>query len=1315
MTELSFNLEGNNTDFIRKAQELRNGIEELSRVTIEQSMKIDDAFNEISLETLGKFKEILYSLPEGVRELEPIKQQIIGLEKNLREVTKVIAELYDKTNTPIATNSDDIVSEVSAYNQLINSIGDALKVREQTISLMFQEQNAIRLNQKELKILGEIENSEILLSESQQMRRSQLTNSVMQHQQAVNSLQQILEKEIEIESVVRASMDEMGKSLERVRVSYEQLSESEQTSQFGQDLLDNIQEADTKIKQLDETIGNYQQNLAVGGDSWGNLNISIQQLGQGLPSISDGVKTFFSAISNSVPILIDELEKAKLKNEEFKKSGKETIPVWKQVASSLLSWQTALSVGVTLLTLYGDKIVDWASTLFTTKKALSETYQSLEDYQKAVGDSSGSVIGTLEQLSNGWNQLGDDVNAKKKYILDNKEAIDSMGVSVTNVAEAESLFNANKDAFILSILQRAKAAATMELAAEQYKKGVQKMMEADSIKAKGVTFSDKLKSFFAKSAAGEDLSGSLVNADLSPEAFVKSAEESKRKEAESFFTSGDELVKEYTKLSENANEGLKNINLKTTRILVEGSIGAIETAISLKQRALKEVTNNKEFVRINAEIMVEQAKLNAITGGKNKVDKKSYIDSFAQTREIEKSSQSIKDALFKSEIDIQQQQIELMDSGSDKQLAQIRLNYDKRYQEIQKEERELLQKMQDDERKQWEKENPDFKKKNLQFTPTITALPQEQSTQFDKEYSLAYQKQVKDEQSLLDQLLVKYQDYDAQRIAIEKQGNEEIAFLQSQRTDANAEEIDRAIEVANDRMRESLSDMDIEINKKTATFSLLFSEMKDRSVKDMRSIANEAQKALEYVEAGEFQTDENGKGIFGISEETFVTLQKSPDKIEQIKKGIKGVNEEADQCDTAINMIASGFGKLLNAGSDPKAVTEALAEIETGLNKVIQAGQILSNALSGLGDSFGNETMGKVAEGMNVAMDAASATMSGAQAGMAFGPWGAAAGAAIGLVSSLGSSLAKLHDAKKEKNIQRIQEQIEVLEKSYEKLGESIDKSYSSDASKLIEQQNTLLEQQKVLIQNQIAEEKGKKKADNGRIKDWENQIEEINKAIAEGKEKAIDVLLGEDVKAAIDNFAQAYADAWAAGDDRAKSSKDLVKSMIKQMIMEAMKATTSAPMEKLRQKLAGYFSDGIISAWEREQIEKDAEAIANELDDKYGWADEYMKGDSESTSQESSKGGFESMSQETGSELNGRFAALQVANEEMRNSMQSVVINLSSLHSSVTDGNLTLTEMRNLAVMSNSYLQDIAGYTKRILVDFGGKLDNIITNTKGL
>lgn len=661
-----------------------------------------------------------------------------------------------------------------------------------------------------------------------------------------------------------------------------------------------------------------------------------------------------------------------------------------------------------------------------------------------------------------------------------------------------------------------------------------------------------------------------------------------------------------------------------------------------------------------------------------------------------------------------QAQINVMDEGSEKTLAQMEFNHEQALQAIDHEKEELLKKKIEEAEAIFNAKedlkvtkNPNYKKAT--FDSSSVTLSETDNKQFDERYKAELKRQTNEreayynsEKQAMNEYLKEYGTYMEKRNAI-------IALGESKKKGkSEGEQM-----IIAEETKKALSDLDIEANKDKSAFGQLFSNMKDRSVKDMRAIVAEAQNMLNFVEKGKW-SDSEGE-VFHISKETFDVLKKSPQEIEKIKNGIEDLNEQANASDTALNKMSIGFDHLFAAGSDPGKLKKALGEIGDSMNEVLQSTKFFSDCLAGLGDAFGSDTLSGIAEGMNVAMDAASSAMSGAQAGAMFGPWGAAAGAAIGLVSSLGSSLAKLHDAKHEKSIQQIQEQIEVLEKSYENLGDSLDKAFSSDAAELIDQQNTLLEQQKVLIRNQIAEEQSKKKSDQGRIDEWEKQIEDIDKVIAGNKEKKIDVIFGEDLKAAIENFAQAYAEAWSAGDDKAKSSKELVKNMIKQMITEAIKAASSKPMEALRQRLANFFSDGIISDWERQQIEKDAEAIANDLDRQFSWADEYMKGDEkESSSQDSTKGGFASMSQETGDELNGRFTALQISNEEIKNSMFFVMGNLSSLCTNTSNGNILLTEMRNLAVMSNGHLEDIAKYTK-VLLGFGEKLDNIAYNTKSL
>lgn len=892
-----------------------------------------------------------------------------------------------------------------------------------------------------------------------------------------------------------------------------------------------------------------------------------------------------------------------------------------------------------LITLYSL----WSSSTDDQVEKQDDLSQKMNDFNNSVQSYAAKPIATIEVLSNKFKALGGNVEAQKKFIVDNKSAFDELGQSITSVSDAQRLLIDNKDKFIEAQIAKATSLAYMDKVQEEAKKYIEAKTSADT---------------WTKAAT------------------MNSNDPKRRKEYE-------QRAANYSKDADASQAQMKRY-----------------TTLGVSQSLL-------------AEKLMPDSKTNKTTPQSTQADIQQKQQQFKkllskQSLEGDRSVQDIWNEIWQDEINA-------MDNGSEKVLAQMQLNHEKRLQAIDKEREDLLQKRKEEAKAVFDAEenvkkakNSDYVKKN--FDDSNVSLSETDNALINLKYAVAYKKQTKEmeaynvsEKQAMNEALAAYGDYEQKCLAIKE--------LAETKKKGKIKEEQDAID---QQTSATLATLEKEANKEKDVFVKLFGDMKDTSVGNMRKIADNASGALEFVKKGKWDASKGEK--LGIGENTFNQLHGSKEDIKKTEDAIKELCSQADNCDTAFNKIAIGFKKLFEAGSDPKKFSEALALIESGLNDVMQAGQFLSGALSSLGDAFDSEALGKAAEGINVAMDAANSAMSGAKAGeAAFGPWGAAAGAAIGLVSSLSSSLAKLHDAKHEKSIQRIQEQIEVLEKSYDNLDDSLEKAYSSDASRLIEQQNTMLEQQKVLIKNQIAEEKSKKKADAGRIKDWESQIEDINKLIGDNKEKQIDAILGSDVKSAIDDFAQAYADAWSAGDDKAKSSKDLVKQMIKQMIMEAIKATASKPMEALRQKLAGFFSDGIISAWEQEQIEKDADAIMKELDGKYGWADEYMKGDEkESTSQEATSGGFETMSQETGSELNGRFTALQISNEEIRNSMLLALGNLSVLCTTASDGNILLSEMRNLALTSNSHLEDIAKYTKPIL-GFGEKLDKIERNTANL
>lgn len=504
------------------------------------------------------------------------------------------------------------------------------------------------------------------------------------------------------------------------------------------------------------------------------------------------------------------------------------------------------------------------------------------------------------------------------------------------------------------------------------------------------------------------------------------------------------------------------------------------------------------------------------------------------------------------------------------------------------------------------------------------------------------------------------------------------------------------------QMQKDLSDFDIEANKTTNTISLLFADMTEKTIADLKKIYTQGNKALSFLTEGKWDA-QTGMEL-GITEETFNVWSKSPEQLEKIRKALRQLKQEIDGTESGFKKLADGLKDVFKAGGDTNKFEKALGKISEGMQTVMQVGGFLKDSLSQLGEAFGSDTLGDVAEGVGVAMDAMDSAMQGAQAGAAFGPWGAAAGAAIGLVSSLGSAIGKLHDAKHEKKIQELQNQVEVLERNYEALGRAVEKAYSKDAKNLIEQQNTLLLQQKQLIQNQIAEEKSKKKSDEDRIKDWEQQIRDIDKTIADNKEKAIDAIFGEDVQAAIDRFAEAYESMFDGGTSRARASKDLVKDMIKNMITEAMKADISEPMEKLRQMMLGFWSDEKITDWEKNRLEDYVDNMLADQEKKWGWADGYFK---DSTSQSSSKGGFTTMSQDSADELNGRFTALQQVGEQIKVTTIDINEQLKAVATRSIQMASAVDEIRGLQLIAVDHLETIRMHTAN-LEEMKEKLENI-------
>lgn len=707
----------------------------------------------------------------------------------------------------------------------------------------------------------------------------------------------------------------------------------------------------------------------------------------------------------------------------------------------------------------------------------------------------------------------------------------------------------------------------------------------------------------------------------------------------------------------------------------------------LRKRNEQLKIEHAKAVEIVVQGLKDRTKAEALVNKQSKQEETKFAKPVDQ-KELEKQKKLQKELLSLRRQN-QQSEIDLMKEGSDKKIAQLNLDYDRELDIIRAREKEWR-----------EAQGGKLTKKQ---TIEIRMAKVNAGAKLGNATSDVIHEQIEAEERAMNEYLKEYGSYLEKRQAITELYNEKIA-----KATTEGERLSLA-----EGMKKELADVDNEAQKSTSIITRLFDDMSKKNITSIRAIADEAEKFLSFLERGEYSSDNS----FGITKEQFDVLRKSPDQLKAIKDEIANVRREADQMETSFNKVSNGLKKVFTSESDAKKLKEGLAEIEEGMNEIMQAGQFLSDTFSKLGDSFGG-VFGGIAEGFSVAMDTVSSAMNGAKAGSMFGPIGASAGAAIGVVTSLAGAIAKIHDKKNEKRIQRLQDQIDTLDKSYGKLEKSIEKAYSKDASKMIEQNNKLLEQQKILIQQQIREEQDKKKTDDSRIKEWQEQIEEINDVIAENKEKAKDAIFGEDLKSAIDNFANAQAEAWASGEDRAESAKDTVKKMMRQMVTESIKAATesSGAMEKIRDKLKEFYADNVLSGWEQDYIYNMAEELQKEIDRQFGWADSLMKDKveepekEEDISENSLKGAYAKASQESIDLLAGQTGAVRILLEDIRGGMQPIREQMRLIYDMQSRGWEDVKAIRELSDKVEKNTDRIAENTREIK-EVAGKISE---NTRG-
>lgn len=707
---------------------------------------------------------------------------------------------------------------------------------------------------------------------------------------------------------------------------------------------------------------------------------------------------------------------------------------------------------------------------------------------------------------------------------------------------------------------------------------------------------------------------------------------------------------------------------------------------SAQLKALEE--QEKELADKLKSIGVDASNRGARQGKDPQEERRKRLEQEARLAELQRrQAQEESKRLLSAELALEEMQIQGIADAGERRRAMMAHNHRAQMIELENQRTELLEGARERARALFE---ADKTNEGKIFDPTSVELGAMDRYHIEQRAILLERQQAREREELrreeleaMNAYLKEYGTYEEKRRAIIEEANAQIAKAET--------EGERLTIKA--RLSVELGNLDAEMNRLGTTIGKMFGDLSEHGRKSIKELGAEARALLQYLQGGQWQeVGTTGRDQHGMTREHFDKIAKSPQELEAVRKKTEEIEQIALKASGAFGKMADGVRQLFSAGDNPQKLEKAIGSINEGLGEVNSALGFFRDTFSTLGDAFESNALKNIAEGIGMVEDAIGSVQRGMQVGGMFGPIGAAIGGVVGGVTSVIGSFAKMKDARHERTIQHLQSQIEKLDSSYRKLGRSVEQAYSSDASALIAQQDTMLRQKQALLRAQISEENAKKKTDGGKIKAWQNEIDNINETLAENARKAKDAIFGSDVKSAINDFATAYAEAWAQGNDRAESAKDFVKKQIRAMIMEAIKAKTSQPMQAIRDKMVQFFSDGVMTATEQATIDRMAVDLSRQLDGMMGEHTQKLLQGAEGGISGSNRG-FQTMSQDTANELNGRFTAIQ---------------------QDVRGISLAFAEVRNLHLLSVGHLESISRHTAH-LGQMSEQLATIEKNTRAL
>ena len=1129
--------------------------------------------------------------------------------------------------------------------------------------------------------------------------------------EAISGGMRTLNERIQTESRAVDSVMALQKRLQELTTAYYNLSKADREGNAGRGILKEIGDLDKEIQTAQSRLSAYSRSAGTG---FNGLSMSVQQVARELPSLTMGANMFFLAISNNLPILADNIRTARVEYDLLKKSGQMAIPVWKQVLTSIVSWQTALVVGITLLSVYGKDIINWVQGLLGADQTQRRLNDSMTDFNAILATERQhlrTLFSALEKTTagtEGYRKAINEINTAYGKYLPNLLSEKS---SLNEISEAYRLVNRQLTENAALKAQSGAIDKTLEKAIKTQSEALTEMREittkklgesksggimdiipglTEDFRAAGKTWEEAWRGVSAKirsELGGKKLGGSFYE-EL--EDYVRSVYESEKeisdiqKQFSPFFNkeaAERDIIENkayWEDIKKQATSVLESIDAEQKKLLDSGKTAGIEPAIVTAYKTAKaDIDKATEALKAYDSYEKRQSAADKQqTKEQRAKEAANVIKAETATRELEIERQKavLEQREKDAELELRQQKINLMKEGSDKELAQIALDYDRKINEIGKKGREYILARQKIEQALWENENPNWKKKGLTFKPSTTSvsqLPGTQAKELSDATGMADSTRDKAEADLLEKTLRQYQDYATKRLEIERKYNEDIAYLTSQRTEKNKEAINAAIGEAVKGKKKALSSLSLDELKDTDMWDKIFGDLDKMALPSLEGLLKQAREVN--------------------------TSAWDPKNVKEYQDAITRL-EEAIRTRSPFKSIGDDWKKLLKAmrEGDGDGMAGALEGIDSSVQKI---NNDLNTIAGGIGDIFGDEAgyaASQVVELTTALGGFATAASQFAQGDFLGGI--ASVVSSVGSIFSMGKKVKEMNrEAREEQQkfydeaIQgemeyqrllrerlRTQRQIGETTLAYNKrITEELEKQRQASGSEY----DRLLRQiqgeqyisgvgyrhgtwfRKAKTWNEYSSLAGKSYEDIEKLY-TEGKLEEkvarlfeqlralreegvdIDQMLDDQEESMREVLTGTTTDSIADSIIQGFA----GGKRSAKDFADDFQEMLNNAVLQGIKMRAlEEPLRKWYESFAEASGAGLTEsdiADLKAQYDKIVENAAKQLEDM-----ERVTGNKiDSTlTQQARAGAFTTMTQDTASELNGRFTAIQINVSEIK------------------------------------------------------------------